>query len=329
MLTRTEPDIQRRRGSLVTRVFLANAAVLVVAVLAIALSPASIPSPTSVEAAVILAAGVAVVLLVNLFVINRALAPIDRLARAMAHAEPLQPGERVPLPAGEPDVLGLTVAFKEMLERLENERRLSVRRSLTAQEDERRRLAQELHDEIGQTLTAVVLQLDRLARDAPGSLAEDAAEARESARASLQDVRRIAHSLRPEALEELGLVNALDALCDRITEQGGLPVERMLEPLPGLDEERELVVYRVAQQALTNALSHSRAERCSLVLGAAEGRLVLRVSDDGGGIRNGRPGAGIQGMRERALLVGGKLSVDSQDGVGTEVRLELPLKDPK
>jgi two-component system sensor histidine kinase UhpB len=325
MLTH-EPETPRRVGSLVTRVFLANAAVLVVAVLAIALSPASIPAPTSVEAVVILGAGLAVVLLVNLFVINRALSPIDRLARAMAHAEPLRPGERVPLPAGESDVLGLTVAFNEMLERLEDERRLSVRSTLHAQEEERRRLAQELHDEIGQTLTAVVLQLDRLARDTPAPLAEEAAEARESARESLKDVRRIAHSLRPEALEELGLANALDALCERISEQGGLSVERVLEPLPQLDEERELVVYRVAQQALTNALMHSRADRCSVVLGAAEGRVLLRVSDDGTGIRNGRPGAGIQGMRERALLVGGKLSVGSEDGVGTEVRLELPLE---
>jgi two-component system sensor histidine kinase UhpB len=321
-------ETQSRRGSLVTRVFLANAAVLTVSVLAIALSPASIPSPTSLQAVVILAAGLGVVLLVNLFVINRALSPIDRLARAMAHAEPLHPGERVPLLHGESDVLGLTVAFNDMLARLEDERRLSVRRSLHAQEEERRRLAQELHDEIGQTLTAVVLQLDRLARDAPPPLGDEAAEARESARDSLKDVRRIAHSLRPEALEELGLANALDALCDRITEQGGLAVERQLEPLPPLDEERELVVYRVAQQAMTNALMHARAGRCLLMLGTAEQSLVLRVSDDGVGMRDARPGAGIQGMRERALLVGGKLSVDSRNGVGTEIRLELPLGEP-
>ncbi|HEU0024683.1 MAG TPA: histidine kinase [Thermoleophilaceae bacterium] len=311
-----------------TRVFLANAIVLTVAVLTIAISPASIPTPTSIDAAVILAAGLGVVLLVNWFVLNRALSPLDRLAVAMERAEPLRPGERVPLPAGEPDVLGLTVAFNSMLERLEDERRLSVRRSLHAQEEERRRVAQELHDEVGQTLTAVVLQLDRLCRDVQSPLAEEAAEARESARASLEDVRRIAHRLRPEALEELGLINALDALCDRITEQGGLPVERLLDAaLPSLGVERDLVVYRVAQQALTNSLAHARATRCSLVLDAMDGLVVLCVADDGAGIGGARAGAGIQGMRERALLVGGRLTVRPRmEGAGTEVRLELPLK---
>ncbi len=322
-----EQSRSARGASLVTRVFLANAVVLTVAVLTIALSPASIPSPTSIEAVLILVAGLGAVLLVNLLVLRRALSPLDRLAYAMARAEPLRPGERVPLPGGEPDMLGLTIAFNSMLERLEEERRLSVKRSLNAQEDERRRVARELHDEVGQTLTAVVLQLDRLCRDAPPGLADEAAEARESARASLEDVRRIAHRLRPEALEELGLVNALDALCDRITEQGGLPVERKFAvALPPLGEERELVVYRVAQQALTNSLTHAGATSGSLTLQVAGELLVLRVTDDGSGIGDATAGAGIQGMRERALLVGGRLWVHPAGEGGTEVRLELPLE---
>jgi two-component system, NarL family, sensor histidine kinase UhpB len=311
--------------SLVAQVFVANAAVLTIAVLFIALSPARIPTPSSPSAALLLAAGLGAILLVNLALLRHALAPLDRLAEAMRRAEPLSPGERVPVSADNPDVLGLSVAFNDMLSRLEEERRLSARRTLQAQEDERRRVAQELHDEVGQTLTAVVLQLDRLSRVAPPGLEEEARDAREAVRQTLQDVRRIAHRLLPEALEELGLANALASLCDRIADHGALAVERRFAAdLPPLRREQELVVYRVAQEALTNVLRHAQACRVKVDAVRDGDSLVVRVADDGRGIRGARQGAGIQGMRERALTVGGRL--DLNDGrAGTTVVLTVPL----
>jgi two-component system sensor histidine kinase UhpB len=218
----------------------------------------------------------------------------------------------------------LTRAFNEMLDRLEAERRESVRRSLEAQEGERRRVAQELHDEVGQTLTAIVLQLERLRRKAAPQLRVELEEAREGARTSLHDVRLIAQRLRPEALEDLGLATALETLCDRVSEQSGLAIRARLERDTGtITPEMELVVYRVAQEALTNALRHAGASEVVVDLQRRRGALTLRVIDDGRGVNGATPGAGIQGMRERALLVGGRVAVKDR-GPGTEVRLELP-----
>lgn len=313
------------RMSLVAQVFLANTAVLTIAVLVIALTPVRIPTPNSPSEALLLLGGLSVILLLNLTLIRHALAPLDRLAEAMRRAEPLSPGERVPVSGDNPDVLGLTVAFNDMLARLEEERRQSASRTLQAQEDERRRVAQELHDEVGQTLTAVVLQLDRLSRAAPPGIEAEARDAREAVRQTLQDVRRIAHRLLPEALEELGLANALASLCDRIADHGALPIERRLaSDLPPLRREQELVVYRVAQEALTNVLRHADASSVRVELGHDGDVLLLRVEDDGRGLDGARQGAGIQGMRERAITVGGRLVVRARPG-GTAVVLTVPL----
>src|ERR671917_516309 len=174
------------------------------------------------DASATLVAGVTAILLTNLVLLGRAFAPLSRLTSLMRRVEPLEPGERIPVYGDDEEVVELTRAFNEMLDRLEAERWESARRSLDAQEGERRRVAQELHDEVGQALTAIVLQLDRMARKAEPALREELAEARESARASLGDVRRIAQRLRPEVLEDLGLANALQALCDRVGEHGGI-----------------------------------------------------------------------------------------------------------
>jgi two-component system sensor histidine kinase UhpB len=141
----------------------------------------------------------------------------------------LEPGRRVPVYGTETEVAELTLAFNEMLDRLEEERRQSAAHALSAQEGERRRVAQELHDEVGQSLTAVLLQLGRVQRAAPLDLRAELAEARETARESLEEVRQIAQRLRPEALDELGLQSALEALAERVSEQGGLRVVSRLD----------------------------------------------------------------------------------------------------
>ena len=305
--------------------FAGNSIVLGVAVLVLALSPATVKVPTQLDEAVVVVGGITAILLTNLLLLRRAFAPLSRLTDLMRRVEPLDPGRRIPVYGDDPEVVDLTRAFNEMLDRLEAERRESARRSLAAQEDERRRVAQELHDEVGQTLTAIVLQLERLRRRAPEDLQTGLAEAREGARASLEDVRLIAQRLRPEALEDLGLGAALETLCDRLSEQSGIAVQAHLQrDAVSITPEMELVVYRVAQEAMTNALRHAQASNVQVELRRGNGRLTLRVLDDGVGLQRRDAGSGIQGMRERALLVGGRVQVRGLDR-GTEVRLELPL----
>jgi two-component system sensor histidine kinase UhpB len=312
---------------LLVRIFLTNAAVLTAAVLVLALSPATVSSPVLLWEAVVLVAGVTAVLIVNLAILRRAFESLGRLTELMRSVEPLRPGVRIPVYGHDREVKTLTAAFNEMLARLEGERRESVGRTLAAQEGERRRVAQELHDEVGQSLTAVVLQLERVGRSVrdPASSGE-LEEARETARASLLDVRRIARALRPDVLEDLGLRSALMGLTERVSERGGVHVERRIERDLQLDPERELVVYRVAQEALTNVLRHANASTAELALCRRGDMLTLSVIDDGQGIDGATPGTGVQGMRERALLVEGQLSIGPRRDGGTEVRLDLPLE---
>jgi len=223
-------------------------------------------------------------------------------------------------------VLALARAFNAMLVRLEAERRERSSPVLAAQEEERLRIARELHDEVGQTLTAVALRAEHAAAGA-GVAGRELVELAEIVQHSLRDVRRISRELRPEALDDLGLVNALIALCTRVAGQSGIRVDRRLESsLPELAADTELAVYRIAQEALTNAIRHSRATVVTVTLARLNGGLALTVSDDGGGLpRRLVEGAGLTGMRERALLIGAELEIASAAGV--TVSLRVPAGD--
>lgn len=147
-------------------------------------------------------------------------------------------------------------------------------------------------------------------------------------RASLEDVRRIAIELRPEALDDLGLPSALAVLAERFSERVGLSVSPAIAPdLPELTSEAELVIYRVAQEALTNVARHSGACEAEMSLCQEDGSLRLRVSDRGRGLSAlTGPGTGMRGMRERATLIGAKLEISNLAPSGCEVRLEVPLE---
>jgi two-component system sensor histidine kinase UhpB len=304
------------------RLFVPNAAVLLGAGIVLMIQPAN-------GRVVALGGGLAVLLSVNLVLMRRAFAPLARLASLMDAIDPLEPGRRLPAIGPESEVTRLTAAFNAMLDRLETERRDSGLRALVAEEAERRRVAAELHDEIGQRLTALLLQLDRLARRAPAELGDEFAITLTATKETLEGVRGLARRLRPEVLDELGLVPALRNLCDRIQDGTGLVVRRTLEPeLPPLSPDAELVVYRVAQEALTNVVRHSGTETADVSLGAHNGEVELRVHDAGVGVgrRTAEDSAGgIRGMRERALLIGARLEVVPADGTGTEVRLHVPV----
>jgi two-component system, NarL family, sensor histidine kinase UhpB len=321
----------QRRWSLLWLVFLANSSVLVVALLLLTFSPIEIDAPIKTGQFLVLLAGFVVLVGVNLLVLRRVLRPLLRLTELMSSVDPDRPGKR--LSGAEPrsaEGQELAAAFNAMLDRLESARHQAARTALAAQEAERLRVARELHDEIGQTLTAITIQAERAAESDPASASAALNEIAAAVRESLDEVRRIARELRPEALDDLGLVNALIALCNRVNVQDGPIVERRLQgTLPSLSPDVELVIYRIAQEGLTNAVRHSGAARVTLSLEADAEMLTLRVADDGGGMPPHLPDntSGIAGMRERALLVGGRLSIASRPGGGTQVQLLIPVEE--
>jgi two-component system sensor histidine kinase UhpB len=305
------------------RLFVPNAGVLVAACALLIFVPPN-------GRAAILLSGLALMLVTDLVLMRWAFAPLERLFALMRQVDPLVPGRRLAVGGPESEVTELTRAFNDMMDRLEFERRDSARRALAAQEAERRRVAHELHDEVGQSLTAVVLELDRVARAAPDGLRGEIEYSKQTAADSLDDIRRIARRLRPEALDDLGLASALTSLADRISQAGSVTVHRRFEPgLPRLDSEIELVVYRIAQESLTNALRHAGASSVELALRGGGSRVRLTVTDDGCGFDptgHESGNGGIRGMRERALLIGARLAVESVPGQGTTLVLDAPAE---
>jgi two-component system sensor histidine kinase UhpB len=313
-------------------VFLTNALVLGVALLLLAFTPITVHAPIETGQFALLFAGFVVLLLLNVVLLRRVLAPLMELTGVMSSVDPDRPGRR--LTGVEPRSVegqALAEAFNAMLDRLEQARHQAARTALAAQEAERLRVARELHDEIGQTLTAVTIKAESAAHG-DSELAQALRDVADGVRESLDEVRRIARELRPEALDDLGLVNALIALCTRIGAQGGPRVRRALQgELPPLSPDVELVIYRVAQESLTNALRHSGGGEVTVSLTADAEDVTLTVTDDGNGLPTELPrdSAGIAGMRERALLVGGMLAFTSAPGQGTEVRLTIPIDEQR
>ncbi|GHD42115.1 HAMP domain-containing sensor histidine kinase [Streptomyces galbus] len=311
--------------SLFWRIFVLNAVVLGTATALLLWAPVTVSVPVLLTEAVILLGGLAVMLVANAVLLRLGLAPLDRLTRLMTTVDLLRPGQRLPASGGR-EVAELIRTFNAMLERLEHERATSSARALLAQEAERRRIAQELHDEVGQTMTAILLGLKRAADEAPEGLRRQLYEVQEITRESLDEVRRLVRRLRPGVLDDLGLVSALTSLTEDFATHTGLRVaRRFATDLPALAPETELVLYRVAQESLTNAARHADAERVTVGLRHDDGSVVLTVVDDGRGITVPREGAGIRGMRERALLAGGRLDISPAPRTGTQVRLTAPV----
>jgi two-component system sensor histidine kinase UhpB len=277
----------------------------------------------------VLVAALVLVALLNLYLLRRVVGPLQQLTALARRVDLTGPGQRMPAAEATSEAGELALTFNEMLSRLEHERRESTRLAVAAQEAERLRIAQELHDQVGQTLTAVLLQLSRIHGRVSGELQTDVGEVQDAARASLEDVRRIAIELRPEALDDLGLPSALEALADGFAQRSGLRVIRRIQAnLPPLTPETELVAYRVAQEALTNVARHAGTEQAELTLTTNADSLVVTVSDHGDGLQDDHSqGTGIRGMRERAALIGAELHVErGPSGTGTLVRLEVPVE---
>ncbi|GAA4589395.1 sensor histidine kinase [Streptomyces violaceoruber] len=310
------------------RISLFNSVVLIAAT-ALLLGPVTVSTPVLLTEAAILTAGLVVILIANILLLRIGLGPLRQLARAMTTTDLLRPRVR-PKVDGDGEIAELITTFNTMLDRLEAERALSAARTLSAQESERHRVAQELYDEVGQTLAAVLLDLKRVADQAPEEVREQLSQVQETTRASLDEIRRIARRLLPGVLEELGLSSALRSLSDEFTGPSLTVRHDIATGLPGLGDNADLVLYRVAQEGLTNAARHSGARLVVLSLERAGDAVRLRVRDDGRGFDDSggaAEGAGIRGMRERALLIGADLVVGPARGGGTEVRLTVPVGD--
>ena len=317
---------------LVYRVAGVNALVLLaaVAVTLVVLAPRKLSS-FAVDEAAVLAGALVLVALVNLLVLRRIVRPLETLTALARRVDLTRPGARMPGATASSEAGELALTFNEMLARLETERREATGRVLEAQESERLRIALELHDQVGQELTAVLLGLARVRGMLDESLRGDVEDIQEAVRASLEDVRRIALELRPEALDDLGLVSALAVLCERFSQRTGIQVSQQLdEHLPELGHEEELVVYRVAQEALTNIARHSGAKGAWVLLEARGGEIRLEVEDDGRGIAAGdlqkARSLGLKGMRERFAYLGGALEITAAPRGGTRMRIRVPMQ---
>lgn len=317
---REDGGVTPRYIGLFSRIFVPNAAVLAVACVVLIIQPANGRVPA-------LVGGLTVMLVVNLLLLRRAVTPLVRLTALMRDVDPLAPGQRVPVAGPPSEVTVLAQAFADMLDRVEQERAASGRRALSEIEAERRRIAGELHDQLGQSLTAIALHLDRLAPGTDEDTRRELRLIRDDVLRSVEEAREMARRLRPEALDTLGLVPALTNLAERLAHHTGLTIRRDLDRgLPPLTSDAELVIFRVAQESLTNAVRHAGARAIDLSLRARGPEVELVIRDDGKGM-NGPPasGSGIRSMRERAVAVQAALTiVPRADAPGTEVRLVVP-----
>jgi len=280
-------------------------------------------------AAIVGLAVVAMALAVNLVVLRRRFAPLEDLVEEMEKVDLSRPGPLLPDSidgVGETEeVERIELAFLRMIRRLEAERRRAGSAALRAQEEERARVARDLHDEVNQSLTGLLLRLEAVREAAPPELEPELAETRTLANQAMRELLSLARQLRPTALDDLGLAAAIAGQVEQL-ERSGLTAELTTEgDFSDLDDDVQLVVYRVAQESLTNAARHSEAQRIAVALRRSGDAVELEVADDGRGFpfEQSERGLGIGGMRERALLIGAELTIESRPGEGTTVRLSV------
>jgi two-component system sensor histidine kinase UhpB len=262
----------------------------------------------------------------NWLLLRRRFIPLDRLISSMEQVDLATPDKQL-LASDRIDSAEahrLEAAINQMLARLESARRAAGRASIEAQERERRRIAQDLHDEVNQALTAVTLRLQASIEQAPPPLQRELAETKRLSGQAMEELLSLARQLRPAVLDDHGLIPALHSQVRDFAEQTGTRAKfNSRGTLPKLSAEQQLVIYRVTQESLSNIAQHAGATNVDVELSFV-GRTVLRISDDGCGFSGGRNGGlGLSGMRERALLAGGQLSIWSREGQGTRVELTI------
>lgn len=325
---------------LLHKILIANAAIVGLCVIGVALIARSGPLGTStglIGLAGLLGVGASI--LVNAVLVRLALDPLDRLTGAAVRVGAGDLAARAPLsPLADPDLGRLISTFNGTLDQLMVSRvrlRSITARALDTAEEERKRVARELHDDTAQTLASLLIRL-RTVRGA--ATEQNRAKLLDDLRDELSDaidrMRRFAQGLRPPALDMLGLLAALEAHARRLGELEGLEIDLEADPIEGLlSEHGELALYRILQEALSNVVRHARATRVQIVVRRHQDRVVATVEDDGRGFDLGAietdadRGLGLFGMEERAAYIGGRFEVRSERGEGTRVRIDIPIVD--
>jgi two-component system, NarL family, sensor histidine kinase UhpB len=276
----------------------------------------------------LLAATIALALAANIMMLRRRFSPLELLIERVESIDPAQPTSFEAPVAGYTEVERLAGSFHRLLERIEAERRRAGRLVLRAQEEERKRVARDLHDEVNQALTALLLRLQALSQDAPDEMLDEIAELKALVNQAMEELLQLARQLRPTALDDHGLVPAVEAQVKRFGTSNGIRAAFETKGDPSkLTDDQQIVVYRIAQESLSNVARHSGASEVQVNLAARdEGGVTLRVCDDGSGFDPGalNGGLGLNGMAERARLVGGDFQVQSDPGGGTTVVLHIP-----
>ncbi len=319
--------VTMRTRSLLSQVLAVNTVlVTVTALVAAMLAPDDAAGLASLQRDLLIGVAVVTAVLLNTLLLRHRLKPLEHLVETMERVDLTSPGQRAGVNRNATrDIQRLTAAFNRMLARVEEERLEGGRAVIRAQEEERARIAQDLHDEVNQALTAILLRLQAAALDVPPGLRMELREIQTLATQAMEELLTLARTLRPTALDDHGLVPALASQVSNFGERTGIKTTfHRHGDTPELSDEEQLVLYRVAQESLSNVVQHSGASAVRVELSSV-GRTVLRVRDDGCGFkpsgRNGR--LGVSGMRERALLVGGRLNVFSAPGEGTTIELTM------
>jgi two-component system, NarL family, sensor histidine kinase UhpB len=277
----------------------------------------------------VLALALILTFVVNLWMLQRRFRPLENLIERIERIDPAEPAT-FELDTGVPvtELDSVAQSFKRLLDGIEEQRRAAGKLVMRAQEGERRRLARDLHDEVNQALTAILLRLEALAQDVPAHNSDDVAEIKRLVNQAMEELLNLARQLRPSALDDHGLEAAIDTQLKRFAARTGVEAQFRTEGNPDeLGEDAQTAVYRTAQEALNNIGRHAGATAVEMELSVNGHGAELRVRDDGAGFDPGDAqggGLGLKGMAERARLVGGELDVRSAPGGGTTVTLRIP-----
>ncbi len=275
----------------------------------------------------LLAMTVVLALLLNILMLQRRFSPLEELIRQIEEIDPADPGSFKAPEQPVEEVERLAHAFGKLLERVEAERRRAGRLQIRAQEEERKRVARDLHDEVNQALTAILLRLEALTQVAPPRLRDELAETKGLANQAMEELLQLARQLRPTALDDHGFLPAIEEQLRRFKAQYGVEIRLTTTgSLDDLGSEQQLVLYRVTQEALNNIARHARASHVDVAIRRSNGSVALAVTDDGEGFdyATERRGLGLDGMAERARLVDGEFEVSTRPGKGTKLQLTVP-----
>lgn len=328
------------RTNIFTKVLVANGVIVLVGSIAAVIISShfwrgEMPDP-KVEAAFILL-GLTVSIGVNWGILRLAFRPLFTLQATLDRVRRGDFSARVPRVEGDPDIARVIETANLMMDRLAEHRQAVSEQIIRAQEEERKRIARELHDETSQSLTSIVFSLEAVEQLFTEAMDEQLRSrlrhTKEIAQRTLDETRRLMFDLRPSVLDDLGLVPALRWFINQRVLPAGLAVEFAADGLTGrLSDELETAMFRIMQEAITNAVKHSKAKNIKVEVKHESDLLVGTITDDGRGFhpvhvagkRQKDRGLGLFGMQERAVLVGGTVQILSAPGRGTTVRVAVP-----